>query len=187
MHTVEPFFQWNSLYSAQKDPHSPFFGIEHSEFYFSKTLYNYYIHPQWEDIGSSTLYMKVLFADYDNLGFVVLEMMGEWNDALHNDCMYLKREVVDHFLDRGITKFMVVGENVFNFHASETDYYQEWKEECEEGWITFLNFRSHVIQEMNQSHIGNFVNIFSDEINWRRFHPMELLLQIEKYISNRIN
>ena len=54
-----------------------------SEFEYSNTVYNYYIHPQWDDIGSGTLYMKELYADYEN-GFAILEFIGEWNDvALH--------------------------------------------------------------------------------------------------------
>ncbi|MEJ7675142.1 MAG: hypothetical protein WKF59_21170 [Chitinophagaceae bacterium] len=41
-----------------------FYGREYSEFDFSQTVYNYYIHPQWDEFGSSTLYIKVLMADY---------------------------------------------------------------------------------------------------------------------------
>lgn len=187
MHSVEPFFQWDSLYSAETDPFSPFYGVEHSEFYFSKTLYNYYIHPQWEEFGSTTLYLKVLFAEYDDFGGVILEMMGEWNDALHNDIMHLKREVVDHFVARGIQKFIVIGENVLNFHSSEEDYYQEWQEDVEEGWIVFVNFRNHVLQEMKQARLGNYVELLPEEIHWRRTQPMEFLHQVDSFINRRIN
>ena len=47
---------------------------------------------QWDDFGSSTLYIKILFADYDG-GFAIIELIGEWNDAINNDIMLLKRDM----------------------------------------------------------------------------------------------
>ena len=47
MHELEPFYNWQHLYIASEDEESPFYGTEYSEFEFSKTVYNYYIHPQW--------------------------------------------------------------------------------------------------------------------------------------------
>jgi len=58
-----------------------FFGRAYSEFEYSHTIYNYYIHPQWDDFGSRTLYLKVLIADYDER-YAVIELMGELNDAI---------------------------------------------------------------------------------------------------------
>ena len=60
MQDIEPFYNWRELYTSGDDPASPFYGREHSEFEYSSTIYNYYIHPQWDDFGSETLYMKVL-------------------------------------------------------------------------------------------------------------------------------
>src|SRR5687767_1811112 len=111
MHEIEPFFNWRHLYTAEEDELSPFYGREHSEFEFSNTVYNYYIHPQWDEIGSTTLYVKELYADYD-LGFVILEMIGEWNDAVENDIMQLKREALDIFIQKGLYKAILITENV---------------------------------------------------------------------------
>ena len=61
------------------------------------------IHPQWDNLGSTTLYMKVLFADYDE-GYAIIELIGEWNDLLHNDVMLLKRNIVEHMMAQGITQ-----------------------------------------------------------------------------------
>ena len=61
MHNIEPFFNWRHLYSAEEDPKSPFYGRTYSEFEFTQVIYNYYIHPQWDDFGSRTLYLKILF------------------------------------------------------------------------------------------------------------------------------
>ncbi len=110
MHDIEPYFNWRHLYIAEEDKLSPFFGRQYSEFEFSQTVYNYYIHPQWDDFGSRTLYMKILFVDYAEQ-YAILELIGEWNDAIENDIMTLKREVIDVFEEWGISKFIIIAEN----------------------------------------------------------------------------
>jgi hypothetical protein len=113
----------------------------------SATVYNYYIHPQWDDFGSRTLYLKVLQANYEE-HYVIIELIGEWNDAIENDIMELKREVADKFMKEGITKFILISENVFNFHSGDKDYYQEWYEEVsDEKWLDRQreHARSHAV------------------------------------------
>ena len=105
MHEIEPYFQWRHLYMAEEDPRSIFYGRAYSEFEFSTTVYNYYIHPQWDDFGSRTLFVKVIMADYEE-GYAVIELIGEWNDAIENDVMTLKREVIDKLEAHGIYKFI---------------------------------------------------------------------------------
>jgi len=140
MHEIEPFYNWRHIYISEEDKLSPFYGREYSEFEFSQTIYNYYIHPQWDEFGSKTLYLKVIYADYE-LHFCIIEMIGEWNDAIENDIMYLKREVVDKFEEQGISKFILITENVLNFHSSDKEYYEEWYEEASDnnGWVVALN------------------------------------------------
>ena len=65
MHDIEPFWNWRHKYTAEEDDRSPFFGEEHSEFEFTNAVYDHVIHPQWESIGSATLYLKQLYTDYD--------------------------------------------------------------------------------------------------------------------------
>ncbi len=62
------------------------------------------IHPQWDDFGSPTLYLKVLYTDYASWVIAIIELLGEWNDCINNDIMYLKREVVDVLVENGINK-----------------------------------------------------------------------------------
>ena len=107
MHEIEPFYNWRHLYVSEEDERSPFYGRIYSEFEYTQTIYNYYIHPQWDDFGSRTLYLKVLLADYDEQ-YVIIELFGEWNDAIENDIMNLKREVTDKFFEAGITKFILI-------------------------------------------------------------------------------
>ena len=65
MHNIEPYYNWRHIYVSEEDERSPFFGREYSEFEFTLAIYNYLIHPQWDEFGSKTLYMKVLLADYE--------------------------------------------------------------------------------------------------------------------------
>ena len=94
MHSIEPFFNWRHLYNAAEDEKSPFYGREYSEFEFTNQLYNYLIHPQWDEFGSLTLYMKIIFVDVESK-FCVIELLGEWNDTLNNDIMIIKRDIVE--------------------------------------------------------------------------------------------
>ena len=106
----------------------PFFGNESNTEQYENDIYGYYIHPDWEYIGSETLYAKLIYAEYE-AGYAVIELIGEWNDTLHNDIMHLKRNVIDLMIPLGLTKIILIGENVLNFHGGEDDYYQEWFEE----------------------------------------------------------
>ena len=56
-------------------------------------------------------------------------MIGEWNDCINNDIMTLKREIIDDMIDHGVDKFILLCENVLNYHASDDSYYQEWWED----------------------------------------------------------
>ena len=146
MQDIETYYSWRHLYIADEDDLSPFYGREYNEFEYTNTVYNYYIHPQWDDFGSSTLYMKVLFSDYDQ-NFAILEFIGEWNDAINNDIMLLKRDVIDVMICNGINKYILIGENVLNFHASDDCYYQEFIER-ENNHINFEsieNFKKRVV------------------------------------------
>ncbi len=80
MQNIEPSFQWEHKYNASKDPNSPFFGRTYSEIEYEHTIYGYYIHPLWDEIESETLYLKILYADYQHK-FCIIELFGEWNDT----------------------------------------------------------------------------------------------------------
>jgi len=101
VHTIEPFYNWRDFYIASEDNESPFFGRLYNEFGFDHQIYNYLIHPQWDNIESSTLYLKILFVDYLE-GAAIIELIGEWNDVIDNDIMLLKRQVIDQMLAHSI-------------------------------------------------------------------------------------
>ncbi len=188
VHTIEPFYNWQHLYIAAEDPESPFFGREYSEFEYTNTIYNYYIHPQWDDIGSETLFVKVLFADYDEK-FAIIEFLGEWNDAINNDIMLLKRDYIDELLYMGINKYILIGENVYNFHESDDSYYEEWFEDIgEEGWIVQLNFREHVLKEFRRAGLDYYFVSGGelDDFHWRKFSPGQVFGNVSKIINKRL-
>ncbi|RYF66932.1 MAG: hypothetical protein EOO39_22165, partial [Cytophagaceae bacterium] len=100
MQDIEPFYGWEKYYNASEDERSPFHEREYNMQQYENNIYGYYIHPLWDEIGSETLYCKILFANYERQ-FVVIELFGEWNDTLHNDIMYLKRQVIDPLVQEG--------------------------------------------------------------------------------------
>lgn len=179
MHEIEPFYNWRHLYTAEEDEHSPFYGVEHSEFEFSNTVYNFYIHPQWDEFGSKTLYIKTLFTDYE-LNYTIIELIGEWNDAIENDIMQLKRSVIDLMLARGIYKYILIAENVLNFHSSDADYYEEWYEDIKDegGWITSVNMPEQTQYDFKASRINKYVR-FMESPNWRTFQPHDFFQSID--------
>ncbi len=187
MHYVEPYYNWRGYYIASEDPSSPFYGREYSEFEFNNAVYNFYIHPQWDSIGSPTLFIKILFTDYDS-GFVIIELLGEWNDAIENDIMILKRDIIEPIIEQGITKFILIGENVLNFHYSDDCYYEEWFDEVEDGWIAMVNFHEHVISEFERANIDHYFLMGGEleEIEWRTYLPQQFFDKVSSLVNNRI-
>ncbi|SJZ53867.1 hypothetical protein SAMN04488128_101635 [Chitinophaga eiseniae] len=179
MHTIEPYYNWRHLYAAEEDELSPFYGREYSEFEFSNTVYNYYVHPQWDDFGSRNLYLKILFADYQ-YNFAIIELLGEWNDAIDNDIMTLKREIIDVLIAEGIYKFILIVENVMNFHSSDDCYYEEWWDDIKDegGWIVALNMPEQTRQEFEKARLQHYVHLLDDD-KWRTYQPLHLYNMID--------
>jgi len=187
VHTIEPHYAWIDQYSATEDPRSPLHGAENSLDSYVNTIYGYYIHPQWDSFGSDTLFIKILFVDYEQQS-AILEFIGEWNDAIENDIMQLKREIIDPLLHEGIARFILVGENVFNFHGSDDSYYEEWFEDVEDGWIAGVNFQEHVSREMRQYNLDSYINFGGqlDELPWRTYSPKKLFKVIDGLLQRRL-
>lgn len=175
------------MYSAEDDELSPFFKRVYSEFEFSNTIYNFYIHPQWDDIGSRTLYIKILFADYED-HYAIVELIGEWNDAIENDIQTLKRNIIDILILRKIYKVILIGESVLNFHSDGNDYYQEWFEDIEDygGWIAAINFPEHTQHDFKNARITHYVH-FIEDINWRTLKPEHFFQKIDNQIMKLLD
>jgi hypothetical protein len=187
VHTIEPFYNWRHLYIASEDEQSPFHERIYSEFEFPNQIYNYLIHPQWDYFGSDTLYLKILYVGYDE-HFCIIELIGEWNDLLYNDIMFLKRNVIEYLESAGINKFIFIGENVLVFHSDDDSYYEEWFEEVEDGWIVFVNFREHVIRDFIEARLDYYI-VMDGKLNsmsWRKFSPTQLYNTINNHITKQL-
>lgn len=188
MHEIEPYYGWENTYIASEDERSPFFGRDYDLTRYSTAIYGYYIHPLWDGFGSETFFLKILYANYEE-GYTVIELFGEWNDTLYNDIMHFKRNVIEHMLGQGINKFILLGEQVFNFHASDDCYYEEWFEEVEDGWIAALNFRYFVEDEWRKYNIDSYINSggeLNNFDNWRTLNPLQLFNQVNNLMVRRI-
>ncbi|MGK7390006.1 MAG: hypothetical protein ACNS60_06635 [Candidatus Cyclobacteriaceae bacterium M2_1C_046] len=192
MHDIEPFYNWDKYYESSSDQQSPFYGKEYNYDLYSENIYGYYIDPAWDFIGSETLYIKILYADYED-GFVIIEMIGEWNDTINNDIMTFKRNIIDHLLKQGISKYILIGENIFNFHGSDDCYYEEWASEVtddfdEPGWIVAMNFPDFVSNELANYSIHHYLFIGNDYnvVNWRTMHPVHLKNKIDSSINRKL-
>ena len=180
MHNIEPFYNWRHLYIAEEDEQSPFYGKTYSEFEYTDAIYNYFIHPQWDTFGCRNLYLKIIFVDYEQQ-FVIIEMIGEWNDAIENDIMILKHEIIDKLALQGISKYILIAENVLNFHSGDIDYYEEWYEEIKDnnGWIVCLNLPKFAQHDFKKAQITKYI-LLMEIPQWRTYLPQHLLNLIEK-------
>ncbi len=187
MHTIEPHFLWRDYYIASEDERSPFYGREYSEFEFTHAIYDHFIHPQWDDIESPTLFIKILMVDYEE-AYAIIELIGEWNDLLHNDIMFLKRNIIDQLTNEGIDKFILIGENVLNFHYSDDSYYEEWFDDVEDGWIAFVNFREYLLEDFHTANIDYYILTGGqlNELHWRTYKPQNLYEKVKQVVQYRL-
>jgi hypothetical protein len=115
-------------------------------------------------------------------------MIGEWNDAIENDIMELKREVIDKMEKQGISKFILITENVLNFHSSDKEYYQEWFEETSEanGWIVALNMPEATQYDFKKKKLNYYIELMEME-NWRVYKPYHLFKKIDDELMKRLS
>ena len=187
MQDIEPFYNWRHLYTAEEDSLSPFYGRSYSEFEYSQTLYNYFIHPQWDEFGSRTLYMKMLFVDYEQ-HYAIIELMGEWNDAIENDIMTIRRDITDILFKEGITKFILIAENVLNFHSSDDSYYEEWREQLEDdhGWVVVLDMPEQSKYDFKRARLTNYIELL-ELPQWRTLKPDVVFQLIDNEMIKRLD
>jgi hypothetical protein len=192
MHDIEPFYNWLKYYDSSQDSRSPFFGKEYNYDLYQDTIYGFFIDPGWDTFGSETLYLKILYADYEE-GYIIVEFLGEWNDALDNDIMLLKRNFIEVMAAQGIAKFILIGENILNFHGSDDSYYEEWFENVEDasppGWIAAIGFPEFIQQEMKKFGVDKYINMGGTlQIEqWRTFTPANLFIRTDALIQRRLN
>ena len=109
-------------------------------------------------------------------------------DAIENDIMILKRDIIDVLIDQGINQFILIGENVLNFHYSDDCYYEEWFDDVEEGWIAMVNFHDHVVREFERINIDHYFVMGGEleDIEWRTYKPQHFYEKVEALVTKRL-
>ena len=123
--------------------------------------------------------MKILFVDYE-LSYAIIELLGEWNDAIENDIMTLRRDVTDILFAKGISKFILIAENVLNFHSSDDSYYEEWMEQLDDdkGWVVILNMPVQSQYDFKRARLANYLAL-ADFPQWRTLKPEIVFQQVD--------
>ncbi|MEM6768619.1 MAG: hypothetical protein AAF824_03915 [Bacteroidota bacterium] len=180
LHYIEPFYGWLEIYNHEHDPHSPFHKVEHNLFYFDRSMCDIPAHPLWDTIGSESLLIKILYADYIT-GFAIIELFGEWNDLRDNDFKLLMENCLNVLLENRIQKFIFICENVFHIYLESDDYYQAMEDELEEGWMCVIRPRKEMLEELEAYHINQYFywNPVLDELAWRKLKPIQLFQIVE--------
>ena len=103
--------------------------------------------------------------------------------------MKLKRGIIDELTKNGIDKFILIGENILNFHYSDDCYYEEWLDDIENGWVATINFHQHVIEEFKKIGIDQYFIMGGEMemIEWRTYLPDQLYKKVNSIAINRLN
>ena len=130
--------------------------------------------------------MKILFADYEQ-HYAIIELLGEWNDAIENDIMTLRRDVTDILFKKGISKFILIAENVLNFHSSDDSYYEEWSEQLEDdaGWVVIVDMPVQSQYDFKRTRLTNYIGLL-DFPQWRTLKPELVFQQIDNLVMKRL-
>jgi hypothetical protein len=102
--------------------------------------------------------------------------------------MNLKREVIDKLFESGITKFIIIAENVLNFHSGDKDYYEEWFDEVMDagGWIAIINMPEQTQHDFRKAKLNRFIQLIELE-NWRTYKPFHLFKLIDEQIARLLD
>jgi MFS superfamily sulfate permease-like transporter len=101
--------------------------------------------------------------------------------------MVFRREIIDPLFAEGITRFIIIAENVLNFHSSERDYYEEWFENVtdENGWIVCLNMPEATQHDFRKMKLNYYVEL-REMHDWRRYQPEALFKLIDNELKKRL-
>jgi hypothetical protein len=103
--------------------------------------------------------------------------------------MLLKRNILEILLREGINKFILIGENILNFHGSDDSYYEEWFEDVEDGWIAAVSFPEFIQEEFRKYHLDQYINMGGTlQIpQWRTLQPLHFYQLVSGYIQRRLS
>ena len=96
--------------------------------------------------------------------------------------------MTDQLFDKGIVKYVIIAENVLNFHSSDDCYYEEWYEDVAEegGWIVMLSLAEQSKYDFTRAGIDRYVQLI-ELLDWRPFTPMNLFTKIDNSLLKRLD
>jgi hypothetical protein len=102
--------------------------------------------------------------------------------------MELKREIFDLLYESKIYKYILIAENVLNFHSSDKEYYQEWYEELSEvnGWAIALNMPEATQQDFKKKKLNYYIELM-ELPDWRVYKPYHLFKKIDDELMKRLD
>jgi hypothetical protein len=102
--------------------------------------------------------------------------------------MTLRRDVTDLLYKKGITHFILIAENVLNFHSSDDSYYEDWGEQVSDsgGWVVILDMPGQSQYDFVNARLNNYIELI-DFPQWRTLKPELVFEQIDDKMIKRIN
>ena len=102
--------------------------------------------------------------------------------------MTFRRDITDMLFKKGINKFILIAENVLNFHSSNDDYYEEWKEQLQEdnGWVVIINMPEQSQYDFIRSRLIHYIELV-DLPQWRTLKPEMVFQEVENIMIKRID
>jgi len=96
--------------------------------------------------------------------------------------------VMEKFMAEGVFKFILIAENVLNFHSSDNEYYKEWYEEVtdENGWLVILNMPEATQYDFKKAKLNRYIELYELE-NWRTYKPFHLFKKIDNELMTRLS
>jgi hypothetical protein len=88
-----------------------------------------------------------------------------------------------------VNKFILIGENILNFHGSDDCYYEEWFDDVEDGWISAVSFPEFIQDEFKKYHVDSYINMGGTlQIDkWRTMMPHTFFDTVNGLIMRRLN
>ena len=90
-------------------------------------------------------------------------------------------------MSEGIFKFILIGENVLNFHSGIKEYYEELYDEVSEenGWVVCLNMPEQTQYDFKHAKLNRYVELMALD-NWRTYKPYHLFKKIDNELAARL-
>ncbi|NCW88785.1 MAG: hypothetical protein EBV71_07875, partial [Chitinophagia bacterium] len=84
----------------------------------------------------------------------------------------------------GICFFILIAENVLNYHYDSSDYYEEWSEDVEDrgGWVVCLNLPPQTLREFQQHRLNRYLSL-QDLPDWRIYKPYHLFKKLSLQLN----